>query len=86
MTGEEYQIASAMDGTIGLRLVQEFLPDIVFVDLKMPGISGFEVLAKVSAFDPTIVMVVITGYATVGSAVEAMKKGGVRFSSKAFHP
>ncbi len=86
LAGGPYQVASASDGTAGLRLVEEFQPDLVFVDLKMPGISGFEVLEKIGAMDPTIVMVVITGFATIGSAVDAMKKGAYDFLPKPFTP
>lgn len=86
LAGGPYEIASASDGTAGLRLVEEFHPDLVFVDLKMPGISGFEVIEKIRAFDPTIVLVVITGYATVNSAVDAMKKGAYDFLPKPFTP
>jgi signal transduction histidine kinase len=81
-----YQAATAMDGTFGLELAREFHPDIVFVDLKMPGISGFEVLERIHDFDPTIVTIVITGYATVNSAVEAIKKGAYDFLPKPFTP
>lgn len=86
LESEPYYSATAMDGTFGLELVREFHPDIVFVDLKMPGISGFEVLEKITELDPTIVTVVITGYATVDSAVEAIKKGAYDFLPKPFTP
>lgn len=86
LEGGPYNAATAMDGTFGLELVREFHPDIVFVDLKMPGISGFEVLEKIHEFDPTIVTIVITGYATVSSAVEAIKKGAYDFLPKPFTP
>jgi len=86
LDGGRYQIATARDGTAGLRLAQEFGPDLVIVDLKMPGISGFEVLETLRAADPTIVAIVITGYSTVGSAVEAMKKGAFDFLPKPFTP
>ncbi len=86
LAGSDYQIAIAMDGTAGLKLAQEFVPDLVFVDLKMPGMSGFDVLEKISASDPTVVTIVITGYATVSSAVEAMKKGAYDFLPKPFTP
>jgi signal transduction histidine kinase len=86
LEGGPYHAATAMDGTFGLELVREFHPDVVFVDLKMPGISGFEVLQKIFDFDPTIVTVVITGYATVDSAVEAIKKGAYDFLPKPFTP
>ncbi|UCF60042.1 MAG: hybrid sensor histidine kinase/response regulator [Anaerolineaceae bacterium] len=86
LEGGPYQVATAMDGTFGLELVQEFHPDVVFVDLKMPGIQGFEVLDRIHSFDPTIVAIVITGYATVNSAVEAIKKGAYDFLPKPFTP
>ncbi len=86
LKGTPYQLATARDGTSGLALLQEFHPDLVFVDLKMPGISGFEVLEKIGEIDPTIVIVVITGFATVSSAVEAMKKGAYDFLPKPFTP
>ncbi|KAA0273124.1 MAG: hypothetical protein DPW18_14905 [Chloroflexi bacterium] len=86
LAGGPYEIASASDGTAGLRLVSEFHPDLVFVDLKMPGISGFEVLEKIREMDPTIVTVVITGFATVSSAVDAMKNGAYDFLPKPFTP
>ncbi len=86
LEGGPYHAATAMNGSFGLELVREFHPDVVFVDLKMPGISGFEVLQKIFAFDPTIVTVVITGYATVDSAVEAIQKGAYDFLPKPFTP
>jgi two-component system sensor histidine kinase/response regulator len=86
LEGSDYKVATAKDGMVGLTLVKEFEPDLVFVDLKMPGMSGFEVLAKIAATDPTIVAIVITGYATVSSAVEAMKNGAYDFLPKPFTP
>jgi len=81
-----HEIVTANNGTLGLERLEEFQPDIVFVDLKMPGISGFEVCQNICQSDPTIVVVVITGYATVDSAVEAMKKGAFDFLPKPFTP
>lgn len=86
LKGSQYKLATAANGTLGLNLVQEFQPDLVFVDLKMPGISGFEVLDRIHEIDPTIVTVVITGFATVSSAVDAMKKGAYDFLPKPFTP
>lgn len=86
LRGGGYELAAATDGTRGLKLVQEFHPDLVFVDLKMPGISGFEVLEKIREMDVTIVPIVITGFATIGSAVDAMKKGAYDFLPKPFTP
>jgi two-component system sensor histidine kinase/response regulator len=82
----DHHIETAQNGEIGIKVVQEFKPDLVYVDLKMPGVSGFEVLEKINEIDPTIVSIVITGYATVSSAVEAMKKGADDFLPKPFTP
>ena len=82
----DYHIETAQNGETGIKVVQELKPDLVYVDLKMPGVSGFEVLEKINEIDPTIVSIVITGYATVSSAVEAMKKGAHDFLPKPFTP
>jgi len=81
-----YELVTARNGSLGLEKVKAFSPDLVFVDLKMPGISGFEVLDGIQEIDPTIVTVVITGFATVNSAIDAMKKGAYDFLPKPFTP
>jgi two-component system sensor histidine kinase/response regulator len=81
-----FQISTTNDGSKGLELIDSIRPDLVVVDLKMPGISGFEVVKKIQEIDPTIVSVVITGFATVSSAVEAMKLGAYDFLPKPFTP
>ncbi len=86
LRGSHYNLATAMNGDQGLKLVTEFQPDLVYVDLKMPGISGLEVLERIRELDPNIVTIVITGYATVSSAVEAMKNGAYDFLPKPFTP
>jgi len=86
LKGGAYKLATAMNGSLGLDLVKEFQPDLVYVDLKMPGISGIEVIEKIRDADPTIVVIVITGFATVSSAVEAMKNGAYDFLPKPFTP
>ena len=74
------------DGTRGLEGVTRLKPDLVVVDLKMPGISGIEVVGRVHEIDPQIVVVVITGYATIDTAVQAMKCGAYDFLPKPFSP
>src|SRR4030067_1257315 len=86
LEGSDYTVRTAEDGASGLKLVNELQPDLVFIDLKMPGIQGIEVLEKITESNPTIVSIVITGYATVTSAVEAMKKGAYDFLPKPFTP
>jgi signal transduction histidine kinase len=81
-----YHVTTASDGSAGLERLGEFHPDLVFVDLKMPGLSGFDVLERIRAIDPSIVSIVITGYGTLSSAVEAMQKGAYDFLPKPFTP
>jgi len=86
LTGMPVDLTTAPNGESGLRMVREQIPDLVFVDLKMPGLSGFEVINAIRAFDPAIVTVVITGFSTVDSAVEAMQNGAYDFLPKPFTP
>jgi two-component system, sensor histidine kinase and response regulator len=77
---------TAENGTIGLEKMRILKPDAVLVDLKMPGISGLDVLEKIPEIDPNMIAIVITGYATIESAVDAMKKGAFDFLPKPFTP
>ena len=81
-----YEIVTAQNGEEGLETLKDFQPDLALVDLKMPGISGYEVLDRIHEYDPTIITIVITGFATVDSAVESMKKGTYDFLPKPFKP
>jgi two-component system sensor histidine kinase/response regulator len=83
---ENYVISTVSNGDLGLEVLPEFEPDLVFVDLKMPGLSGLEVLNKIKGIDPNIVTIVITGYSTVASAIDSMKNGAYDFLPKPFTP
>jgi signal transduction histidine kinase len=83
---EGFDTDTAENGVIGLEKIEANRPDFVIIDLKMPLISGQEVLEKVREIDRDIIPIVITGYATVESAVEAMKKGAYDFLPKPFSP
>jgi two-component system sensor histidine kinase/response regulator len=86
LKGSGSRILTARNGEQGLQLVRDEQPDLVFVDLKMPGVSGFDVIKGIREIDPTIVTIVITGFATVSSAIEAMKNGAYDFLPKPFTP
>lgn len=74
------------DGEKGLARIREQTPELLVVDLKMPRMGGLEVISRVQQIDPEICIVVITGYATIGTAVEAMKTGAYDFLPKPFTP
>jgi len=81
-----YECHTAVDGIEGLRLAHQVAPDVVLLDLMMPGIDGLEVLEQVLKTHPDTVCIVITGYATIESAVDAMKRGAFDFLPKPFTP
>ena len=86
LSNNESIVEAVKDGTTGLSKVREIEPDVVLVDLKMPGINGMEVLEKINEIDEQIIMIVITGYGTLETAIEAMKKGAYDFITKPFTP
>ena len=81
-----FHVETFEDGLSGLEGVTNLKPDLVVVDLRMPGLSGMEVINRVSEMDPYIIIVVITGYATIDTAVEAIKLGAYDFLPKPFSP
>ncbi|MDZ7270774.1 MAG: response regulator [candidate division KSB1 bacterium] len=83
---EHYEVLTAENGKVALALVKERSPDLMLVDLLMPELGGMEVLEKVHQHDKNIVTIVITGYATIESAVEAVKKGAFDYLPKPFGP
>ena len=82
----EYRLSTAGDGAHALSLIgtEEF--DVVVTDIRMPGAGGFEVLQAVKARSPSTEVVMMTGYATVGDAVKAMKMGAYDYLEKPFDP
>lgn len=86
LKGEGYAIDLAEDGNIGLQKVQDKSYDLLLVDLMMPGIGGLDLIKRVHDIDPEIIIVVITGYATIETAVEAIKRGAYDYLPKPFAP
>jgi len=80
------RVEVAEDGLSGLEILAKEAFDLVILDLKMPGLSGMEVLNRIKQEYPEVVVIVITGYATVESAVEAMRHGAYDFLPKPFTP
>jgi two-component system sensor histidine kinase/response regulator len=81
-----YHVLTTGDGIEGIQIARELKPDVVFVDLKMPCISGMEIIEILSKDMPDMVLIIITGYATIVSAVEAMQKGAYDYLAKPFSP
>ena len=83
---EGYRVDTAENGMKALKKLQENSWDIVLVDIKMPGMDGIELQRHVKKFDGTTIVIIITAYATVDTAVEAMKEGAFDYLSKPIDP
>ncbi len=81
-----FRVEAFEEGGLGLEGVTTLKPSLVLVDLKMPGMSGMDVVARIHEVRPEVVIVVITGYPTIDTAVGAMKCGAYDFLPKPFSP
>jgi DNA-binding NtrC family response regulator len=81
---EGFLVRAADNGKTGLDLVREEAFDVAIVDLKMPGIGGMTVLERLRQDAPDTQVIIITGYATIESAVAAIRKGAYDYLSKPF--
>ncbi|MCF8019559.1 MAG: response regulator [Vallitaleaceae bacterium] len=83
---EDYLVEIAVNGEEGFDKIKNTHYDLVLLDIKMPGLSGMEVLKKMRESESSASVVMMTAYGTVENAVEAMKLGAVDFLSKPFTP
>ncbi|HCY84365.1 MAG TPA: Fis family transcriptional regulator [Desulfobacteraceae bacterium] len=79
-----YQVYSAKTGEHALKLIKKHPVDLVVSDFKLPGIDGKQLLKAVKRFDPGIMVIMITAYGTVDTAVSAMKEGAEDYILKPF--
>ncbi|MFP3947982.1 MAG: sigma-54-dependent transcriptional regulator [Longimicrobiales bacterium] len=79
---EGHEVEAASDGSEALDAVSDFRPDVTFLDVKMPGMDGLEVLERMRERDPGSPVVMISGHGTIDTAVEATRKGAYDFLEK----
>ncbi|MCE5313328.1 MAG: sigma-54 dependent transcriptional regulator [Nitrospiraceae bacterium] len=84
MKKEGYQVTSTQSGQTALNLLAEQQFDVVLTDLRMEKVDGMMILKKAKELDPSIEVIMITGYATLQSAVEATKHGAFFYIAKPF--
>ncbi|MCB4792811.1 MAG: response regulator [Elusimicrobia bacterium] len=82
---EGYTVKTAQNGKEGIQKVDEQEIDIVITDIKMPGIDGIEVLEKIKEIKPEIEVIVATGYGTMETAIESLRKGAYDYINKPFN-
>lgn len=79
-----YQVDRCSTGRSGLKAIQQRNHDAVLLDMKLPDIDGMEILQQVCIDKPVPCIIVMTGYSTMASAVQAMKLGAADYLSKPF--
>ena len=84
LTEDGYEVDTAPDGPSGLAKLQAKGYAVLLVDLKMPGMNGLEVLTKAREIQPEVSLIIMTAYATVDTAVQAMKQGAFDYLVKPF--
>jgi DNA-binding NtrC family response regulator len=83
---EGYDVTSSEDGRHGLTLVQTQMFDVLITDLRLPGVNGMELLKTAKERSPNCIVILMTAYATVENAVEALKLGAYDYLTKPFTP
>jgi two-component system nitrogen regulation response regulator NtrX len=81
---EGYEYLQAATAEEGISLVRRESPDIVFLDVKMPGMDGMEALSRIKAIDDSVPVVMISAHGTTSTAFEASKRGAIDFIEKPF--
>ncbi|OEU53331.1 MAG: sigma-54-dependent Fis family transcriptional regulator [Desulfobacterales bacterium C00003060] len=86
LTRRRHTVTLAKSGREGLSLLEKWSFDLILLDFKMPGEDGLFVLAKIKDLDPEAMVVMITGYGSIETAVQAIKLGAFDFIAKPFTP
>ncbi len=84
LTAEGYEVESSLNGEEALEKFSPDTSDLILLDLLMPGMNGIEVLKRIKKIDPQSVIIIITAYASVESAISAMKIGAFDYIQKPF--
>jgi nitrogen regulation protein NR(I) len=81
---EGYTICSAASGETGIAMVRQHCPDVVILDMRLPGMNGFETFKAIHDMDPKLPVIIMTAYGNTGTAIEATKMGAFDYILKPF--
>ena len=84
LSGEGYELSVATSGEEALRVLPDARPDVILTDINLPGISGLEVMRFAKGLDPEVAVIVVTGYASASTAIEALRQGAYDYVTKPF--
>ena len=79
-----YEVATVSDGAEALKVLKSNHYDLLFIDLRMPGRSGMEIMSLARSIDPSMMMIMFTAFATLDTAVESIKRGAFDYLAKPF--
>ncbi|RMF94645.1 MAG: UDP-3-O-[3-hydroxymyristoyl] N-acetylglucosamine deacetylase [Candidatus Schekmanbacteria bacterium] len=82
LTDEGYTVSKALDGPQALEMIKELPPDVVLLDIWMPGMDGIEVLKNIKEFERDLEVIIMSGHGTIETAVRALKLGASDFIEK----
>jgi DNA-binding NtrC family response regulator len=83
-TSEGYTVSTASEAEKGLQMAEELRPDVVLLDLKMPKMSGVDILRRIKAIDEAMAVIMMTGFGTMDTARAAMRLGAFDYVTKPF--
>jgi nitrogen regulation protein NR(I) len=84
LTEEGYHVEEAASGEVCLKMLEKQLPDLIILDVRLPGMDGLETFRKIQKVDPKIQVIVMTAYGTTETAIEATKLGAFDYILKPF--
>ena len=86
LTNAGYEVIACADGDEGWKAMDSDSPDAIVTDLRLPGINGMEILERARGFTPPVPVILVTAFATVENAVEALRLGAYDYLTKPFAP
>ena len=84
LASQGYALTVAGSGEEAVRRLPELKPDVILTDLNLPGLSGLEVMRAAKSVDPEVCVVVVTGYASASTAIDALRQGAYDYVTKPF--
>jgi len=84
LTEEGYSVRSASSGEAGIEIIHANVPDLVILDVRLPGINGLQAFKIIHEMEPKLPVIIMTGYGTTETAIEATKMGAFDYILKPF--
>src|SRR5262245_30937145 len=84
LAAQGYEVTVVTSGEEAIKVAPTLRPDIVLTDINLPGVSGLEVMRHAKANDPEVAVIVVTGYASAATAIDALRQGAYDYVTKPF--